>query len=482
MSLAKATPFVARNFRLLADGARRAPNLGLVLALLASGLIYNLILLPNAPGGYPALTMNHEIYVSITKALSEGWYRLLLPFEYEVGRFYWCPSVIFLIYGSERLFGGIATFVIFYSAFVISVYVCSYNLTQSRFFSGILTFLFAFGTQLDYLFTFGNLIALYLVLTYIVLNFYYLAKYLTETDENWSSLALYTFSMVLVAVSNEMWINYATGLFCALAFGIVWARQHGLRDVARRCQASLAILLAVLAIYLIIRMRVASQYVQPGAEEELVVTYRQWSLFIDDVITNFFTLLYMSLSNYLPSFLSGSNSLVALTPAEIVASQHGYHAQYENLIVMNHLYLWRFHAGFLVALFFVALIWMAHRSWQTRDIAPAIIVALALMVVGGFSTHLSIKMRPYNSTPNLPYKVIMSVSAWTVLIAYVAWQVAELKTERVRKWIAVGVCVVALSAALTRPGMHAVFLAQTGLAGWADPLPKLKRVFHLSRP
>ncbi|SIR41399.1 hypothetical protein [Bosea sp. TND4EK4] len=480
MSLPKVTPFVARNFRLMGDGTKLAPNVGLVLALIAAGLVYNLVLLPNAPSGYPALTMNHEIYASITKALADGWYRLLLPFEYEVGRFYWCPSVIFLVYWAERLFGGAGSFAIFFSLFVTSVYFCSFNITKSRYFAGIVTFLFSFGTQLDYLFTFGNLIALYLVLTYVVINFYFLIRYLSTADDDWRALAFFAVSMVLVALSNEMWLNYATGLFCALVFGIFWSRRHRVHDLSRRCKFAAATLLMVLIAYLTIRIRVASQYVQPGAEEELIITYHHLSLFIDDVITNFFTLLYMSLSNYLPSFLSGSNSLVSLQPADIVASQHGYHAQYENLIVMNHLYMWRFHAGVLVALFFVALIWMLRRSWQTKDIAPAVVVALALMVVGGFSTHLSIKMRPYNSTPNLPYKVIMSVSAWTALIGYMAWQIAELKTERARRWIAIGVCVVALSAAITRPGMHAAFLAQTGLAGFADPMPKLKRLLHLS--
>lgn len=478
MPLTKITPFVARNSRLIGDSIRSAPNVSAALALIAAGLIYSLILLPNAPASHPILRMNPEIYNSITKALSSGWYRLLLPFEYEVGRFYWCPGIIFLVYWGERFFGGFANFAIFYSIFLGTIYAYSLNLTKSTLFSVVTTFLFAFGTQLDYTFTYGNLIALYLVLTYVAISFCELIRYLNAPRDDWRAFSFYGLATALAAVSNEMWLNYATGLFCALVFGIVWAKRHNRPDLSRRCQIALATLLTILAAYLVIRMRVASQYVQPGAEEELIVTYRHWSLFVDDVITNFFTLLYMSLSNYLPALLSGSNSLSSLPPAEIIASQHGYHAQYENLVIMSHLYLWRFHAGVLVALFFVALIWMARRSWLTDNIVPAIIVALALMVVGGFSTHLSIKMRPYNSTPSLPYKVIMSVSAWTVLISYVAWQIGELQAEWSRKWIAIGVCFVALSAAITRPGMHAAFLAQTGLAGYADPMPKVKRLFN----
>lgn len=120
MSLAKITPFVARNSRLIGDSVRSAPNVSAALALIAAGLIYSLILLPNAPASHPILRMNPEIYNSITKALSSGWYRLLLPFEYEVGRFYWCPGIIFFVYWGERLL----------EASLISLYFILYFLVQ----------------------------------------------------------------------------------------------------------------------------------------------------------------------------------------------------------------------------------------------------------------------------------------------------------------------------------------------------------------
>ena len=460
---------------------RRSLQVIVLAAVLVAGTAFNLVLMPNHPTGAPqaALRMNSAIFQSIERALTTRWHDLLLPFEYETGRFYWPPTAILFLFWGEKLLGGTGNFILFYNLFLVTVFTCGLLLTRSIAFGAIMAFMFAFGTQLDYLFTYGNLIALYLVLTYVAVNFTSLILYLQSGATKLRYLGLFAGSLVVTALSNEMWINYATGLVCATAFGILWSRRHLKFDLAARCSQVLFVIAAVLAAYLAVRMRVARQYVTAGAEEELLVTYRQWSLVIDDLIANFFTLLYMSISNYLPSFVTSSITLSILAPAEIKASQNGYHSAYQHLIVMNHLFLWRFHAGVLVTLFLGGLVWALRRSWswQTGNVKAAIVVALGLMVLGGFSTHLLIKMRPYNSAPLLPYKVIMSVSAWTVLVAYVTWIASE-AFPRWRGWIIGGLLATVLMAAFTRPAMHSSMMAQTGLSGYADPLPRLLRLWR----
>lgn len=451
---------------------------GILLGIVAAGLIFNLYLLPSEAISYPSLKMNPEIFASVTKALSSGWYKLLLPYEYETGRFYWCPSIIFFVYWGESLLGGVGNFALFYALFIATAFGCAFFVTRSCSFAGLTAFLFAFGTQNDYVFTYGNLIALYILLTYVAINLTGLIHYLRNNSSNAKILTFFAASLVITAVSNEMWLNYATGLICALAFALVWAHHHGEAALARRMGAAFAIVVGVLALYLAVRLRVASQYVKPGAEEELIVTYRHWGLVVDDIFANFLTLLYESISNYLPSFLTGSNSIDSLSVQEILASQHNYHAEYQNLIVMNHLFLWRFHAGILVTLYLIGLGWAALRSWRSTDIFYLVVVTLGLMVIGSFSTHLSIKMRPYNIEPHLPYKVIISVSVWTVLLSYVVWWLGIHRSLRMRRLMFVGLCLVALDAGFTRPGTQRRTLAQTGLVGNADPLPKLNRLWH----
>lgn len=466
----------------LDDRSRRA--FGLLAAILIAGTLFNLVLLPDYPPGSPqaALRMNPVIFESVQRALATRWHELLLPFEYEPGRFYWAPTAIFPMFWGEKLLTGQGNFALFYNLFLLAVFGCSQLVTRSKNFALILTFMFAFGTQFDYLFTYGNLIAYYLVLTYVTLNFTSLLLYLDDRTTGLRYVAFFACSLVVAALSNEIWINYATGLICATVFGLLWSRHHRQFELASRCGHALVVIATVLIAYLTVRMQVARQYVMPGAEEELIVTYQQWSLIVDDLTANFFTLLYMSISNYLPAFVTSSLSLSNLSPADIIASQNGYDAAYQNLVVMNHLFLWRFHAGVLVTLFFGGLVWALLKSWSlpARNVQAAIVVALALMVLGGFSTHLTIKMRPYNTTPALPYKVIMSVSAWTVLVAYITW-IASDTYLRWRRWVISAVLVTVLAAAFTRPGMQSSLMAQTGLAGYANPLPKLQRLWHFGQ-
>jgi hypothetical protein len=450
-------------------------------AILLGGTLFNLVLLPNYPAGSPqaALTMNPVIFHSVEKALSTRWYDLLLPFQYEPGRFYWSPTAIFFFFWGEKFLRGTGNFLLFYNLFLVTAFACSLLLTRSRRFAVITVFMFAFGTQLDYLFTYGNLIALYLVLTYVTVNFTLLILYLQDSTTKSRYLWLFAASLAVTALSNEMWLNYATSLICATVFGILWSWRHDKFGLAARCSWAVAVVAAVLVTYLVIRMQVARQYVTPGAEEELIVTYRHWSLVVDDLFANFFTFLYTSISNYLPSFVSSSISLPILSPSEITASQNGYDQNYQQLVVMNHLFLWRFHAGVFVTLFLGGMAWTLRKSWSrpSGNDKAAIVVALGLMVLSGFSTHLMIKMRPYNSAPLAPYKVIMSVSAWTVLVAYVICLASD-AFPRWRGWIIGGLLATVLVASLTRPGMHSAMMAQTGLAGYADPLPKLQRLWR----
>ena len=109
--------------------------------------------------------------------------------------------------------------------------------------------------------------------------------------------------------STEWWINYATAIIAAAGFGLAWSLRH--RKTRVKTAATLLLLSTtfVLALYLLIRLQTPGRFFRPGAEEELLITYQNLSLIIEDVIVNFFTLLYMSLTNYLPSFVTASNSL-----------------------------------------------------------------------------------------------------------------------------------------------------------------------------
>jgi hypothetical protein len=334
--------------------------------------------------------------------------------------------------------------------------------------------MFAFGTQLNYVYTYGSLITLYVVLIYASVNFTIAALLIAGRVHGAKWLAGFVLSLCVLALSTEWWLNYAAALMVAAGFGVAWSVRHAEGAIRARAAFILLATLAVTAVYLILRLQVPGQFVEPGAEEELLFTYAYPILMVEDAVANFFTLLYVSLSNYLPSFLTSSNSLTYLGPATIIAEQHGYDAAHQQLVVMNHVFLWRFYAGVAVTLFLAALALAAHRAWRTRSFAAALAVALMLMVIAGFATHLAIKMRPYNTVPALPYKVTISVSAMTVLLAWLTMRGARrIRRQRRRIAFVAGVWACVLVAAVTKPAMQAAALKEVGLAGFRDPLGQL---------
>jgi len=448
--------------------------LAILIAILAAQLAFKLIFLPDVPSAYFFLKMNPNILNSVAKTVHGDWAKLLFPFEYEPGRVYWCPSVIFFTYWGEVHLGPVASYLFFASVFVAVSFVLTLIVSRSLLFAATVAFMFAFGTQLDYVYTYGNLIALYLVLIYAGINFSIGFLLLSGRISGIGWKVAFVLTLAVLALANEMWINYATAVIAATVFGFLWARRHGEAGIASRSRFLLIATIGVLIVYLVVRMRFMSQFILPGSEEELLVTYkRHVTLVYDDAVSNFFTLLYMTIDNYFPSFISSSLSLTYSDPATIIAQQNGYDAPYSQLVLMNHLFLWRFYAGVFCTLFLAGAGWIGYRAWASPSYQNAIITALLLMTIFGFTTHLSIKMRPYNTVPALPYKVIFSVSVFTLLVGYLTTLGAQsLSSLRARRALVAGVWACVILAAFTRPGMQNALLTQVGLAGFGDPLQK----------
>jgi hypothetical protein len=454
-------------------------DLRAVVACLTILAAYNSFTIAFLPGPVPplsVLSINPPLIDVIAEAISRDWVRLLLPFEYDPGRggIFWNATSILFLYGAEKYFGPLAAYVLFSNLFIATAFIAARLVTRSLCFAATIAFAFAFGTQLNYAYTYGWLIVIYILLTYCAANLA-LAVYLVSgrrTGARWH--AAFVLSLCLAALAGEWWINYATAMIAASAFGAAWASHHKDPDTRSSSLFILGATIAVLVIYLVVRMPFGGNFLKSGTEDELIFSYPYVVLMIEDVIVNFFTLLFMTLSNYFPSLISLSNSLTYLDAPTIVAEQHGYDAGHQQLVVMSHLFLWRFYAGVVATLFLGFTGVAAVQAWRTRSIPAAVITVLALMVVAGFSTHLVIKMRPYNSVPSLTYKAIISVSAWTVLLSYLTMMSRGwLKSVRSYYVVTVSVWACIFLAALTRPGMQARHLAQVGLLGMRDPLGQI---------
>ncbi|MBZ6076249.1 hypothetical protein [Microvirga puerhi] len=424
--------------------------------------------------------VNHRIFESVDSYLRANPLALLWPQELETGRYHWVPTSLLPFYALSLYFSTFSIYLILSSMTAVAGYLLSRFAGRSRVFAVTLTTAMLFGTQLIYASTLGLTLLHYIVLGYIFINIYTIHICISNNGSN-ESLLWFVISIVVLALATEIWINYAIGLILCCLYLFIWSGIHRHENFRRLSFKLGAITLVLLLIYLPIRMSVAGQYMGPGAEEELILTYGSFLLMVEDFVTNFFTFLYMSVSNFFPSFLTSSNSLTVLGPERIIAEQNGYHQQYQQLVVMNHLFFWRYFAGITATIFFASGYTTFRRSLESRSTVYPTVICGMLIIVTGFCTYLLIKFRPYNSAPALHYKTIISICGVALLLSFLLEHLqAKFASRRIYWAIVCSVWAVLVTGAITRPGMIRVQLQNVGLQGYSDPWKIIKSNLGLS--
>ena len=445
----------------------------LLMAIVAAAGLFRFWLTPVADLGPYSLVQTPSVSEAIARLLATDPLKLLLPYEYEApGRWLWAPAMLLPVHGLYQVASPLAVYISLSSLLVVTSFLTSWLVFRSLVFSGTLAFALGFGTHLSYGLAMGFVFGLYLFLSYLCVNLMLVARLLTAESIRPGVVAAFALSLVLLALSIEWWLNYAAVLLVGSGFLWFWAKQHGLRQNIAAARLIFLLVAGVLLLYLSVRLPLAREYVSPGGEEELIITYTYWIIAFEDLIANFFTLIYMALSNYMPVF--GSISQTYLSDATLLAEQHGYHKAMSHLVVTNHVFLWRFYAGAVVAFFLVFGVGRIRRALRNPNIADAVLAMLFLAVLVGCGTHLFIKYRPYMSVPALTYKPTVSIFFVTVLVAYVA-VLARSWFDRIAAYRSAvcGLWLVILIGAFTRPAALNQMLQHVGVFGYGDPLRQL---------
>ncbi len=317
--------------------------------------IYSLVITPKWMDSLRSLLTNHPLSILLPQAYPD-----------TDGKTLWAPTTLVPLYYLYQVFSPLAVYVATSSLFLIAVYLCGWYVARSVTFSFTMGILFALGTQLNYALTYGVLLALYILFSYISINITVCicilkAKYVTSYH-----YLLFAVSLLICALGGEFWLNYCVSLILCLSFLVLWGKHHDFHDIKSRSIRLIIFTVLLLVTYLLVEASAAQIYFKPGVEEELIFTYSNPLLMIDDLIVNYFTFLYASISNYLPSFLCFSNSATYLGEARILAEQNGYHAQKAQLVIASHIFEWRFYAGILFTVFFITGWRWLQSSWQEK--------------------------------------------------------------------------------------------------------------------
>lgn len=445
----------------------------------AISLLYQWLSIPPVENWLPyTLQLTPDINNAIQTTLTTNAPSVLLPIDFGGGRYVWATTTFIPTYGLYKLLSPTALFLCLSSLMVAALYLSGYFITASVRFATTLGFIAALSTFNTYVFVYGNLVTLYLLVIYICMAAICLVGYLRTSSHSKRWFFSFCVSSLLVIIGGEYWLNLAIPFLIASVFIYFWAKRHSNVLLTLRIKHVSIFLTSALCVYMAIRLQFTDSYQQAGFESEMVYTYSNILLMFEDMAVNYFTYLHMSLSSLLPGFLTFSPSYVALGSETIIAEQNGYHAVATQHIISSHLSSWRFMAGALAVGFFTLGWRWIKAAWKSSEPETLVPVVLFAVVAMGFLIYIPVKMRPMTFTAMLGYKATISTVALMALVAWLIdtsnqWKMGPL----LRNTIIVLTFTSVTIAAFTRPVAQTSGLEAVGLAGVSNPLENLHNKF-----
>lgn len=446
-----------------------------LLVVLSISVPYRWMSIP-APQDWLAYTL--QISPDSQKVIAQSWathpWKLLLPLDHGGGRYAWTTTTLVPMYWLSQYLSPIALYLLVTSAMAMALYLCGWFATKSLRFAITVGIFAAISTFLNYSLVYGNVSSLYLFITYMAIAGLCLTKYLKTNEHPIGWFIAFCISMLLVIFAMDQWLSLNISLLLGTTFIYVWARRRNQLVLAKKIQHISIFLLGSMGLYLAIRMQFVDAHMVGGFESEMVFTYENIGLMLEDVAVNYLTFLFMTLSNILPGFLTFSPSYTYLGADIILDGQNGYHESYSHLVVSSHLSSWRFVAGALIAaIFYLGWRW-GKIAWKGSDVEALVPIILLIIVLTGFAIYMPIKMRPMQFTGMLGYKTVVSSTALLVLMAWINTKVTSWNvSSTVKKYVPVAIWALVVIAAFTRPHAQIAGLNAVGLNAAGDPFGRI---------
>lgn len=354
-------------------------------------------------------------------------WRLLLPLKEFGGR--WGPTGFLLVHWLEARFGEPNAFYALTASMVATGYIVAYLMFRSLLLAGLFGFALATTTFNYHVYTVSGSIITLPLMCFLFLFGFAQFKWLSLPRRSiWWACAAAGLG-ILLALSYEGWLDIVPLIWVITPVLIWYYLRHKDRDRAIRTAMMAAYVTALAVTYSLVKVRFGLDGLHPkGGEADLILTYgRAYPLLMaEDILSSFVTFFYTTVSTFFPPELfSFSLSSWVYGPAKIVELQEGYHPQATHLTHYNHLFMWRYYAGFVLALFLVAYWRVLVRLWREPNSHYLTLIILMTATLIGSPTHLIIKWRPMHAAPFLGYQVYLSVVGFTLLLCYCVARYAQ---------------------------------------------------------
>lgn len=411
-----------------------------VLLLLLVGTAYaiaNLLLRIHEVSGFTLVAYLHPDQ----QLLDEPW-RFLLPFHIGAGFVRWSTTGLALQYFLEQASSPAAAYYCLNLLLVAVAGACAFRATRSVYACAVFLPFIAFGSQFYWYYQITAVGLFYLGYCYILINLLCVHELLFNTTS--SSLWLrpiFLLSLVCLAVWFEQWLDYG-GFLVALCMLTLFIRRKLTYINPQHCLFIFGSTLIILCLYLLGKFHFSSaqEHFQKGREAEMVLNYFSdlpfWQavlMSVHDMFFNAARYLFMSLISPLMSLgCLPVLPLFSVGPANVAATQNGYHPECTQLTYYSHLFSWYLPVGMACVLFAQAIIKNLRTCFRSCEKSNYITLALLLMLLCGSLTHNFVKFRPYNSQPFLYYKVALGTLSTYILCARYLYMKTVGKSLRIK--------------------------------------------------
>lgn len=408
---------------------------------------------------------------------AKPWYRHFLPAPELTGS--WSTTGLILVHGLEQFVRKPYHVFYFTNALMVSAaFLLSWAALRSYWFSTTFGLCLALSTHNHHVYCVPGTVIMPLIVTYLLCFLYCQYKLLQPGSRLvlWSSLS--TLSLLVYALSYEGWLDGFVYLWLAYPLLIALLLKQGDRRRALVAGASLGAVTLVAIAYVVVKTKLGHGQ-SDGTESDVVFNYHGADrlVAIEDVISHYFTIFYISFSNFFPpEFLVNSVSYWKLGPEHLIALQNGYHSTHTHLVPANHIFLWRYYAGFACAICGMLFYKTVRRAFAAPSVHNVACALFLLMVLVAGPTHILVKWRPMHAVPTLGYHAYFGVVGMALLISYgIHYAMQNFR----RRWLAYGltaVCWLLLGyGALARPAMLSNMNAVVGFTPYPDAMQNFRR-------
>lgn len=336
------------------------------------------------------------------------WWQLMLPIKEFKNNW---PFGLVLMHFFENAVGSAGVWYVYQAVLMLIAFFLSWKVFRSPIFSYVLAICLGFGTHHYHAFQYAGITGFYLLHALLILLLYLSYAFIrSEGKQRWHLAGIIP-TLLLTAIYYEGWLDFFASIWLITIFLLLYFKHKKLTQYKKSLVTLFAIFNTVFVIYITISMTY-SKFAHDSGESALVVFYRREYLWraIEDLISNYFTNLYVTLTNFLPPGFITSNALYQYSESL---------AQKNLLIFYHYLFYWRYYAGVAVAFFFVFLYQVIKKAFQSAPFSSAFpLVIFSLMVAVNGATHTIIQFLPMRAMPVFGYYVQQGVLGFSLMVAY----------------------------------------------------------------